>query len=175
MLKIQNNKSRRRKQAIVAPLLGALALLLTLLLTACSSAGSGSSSDGSTGGTGAETIKWEVTGQATGGSVQGNRFSIVWRIDYPNGGHEENSVSTLADDIPPWTKEETLEPGSKASLSISPIPDTVEPEETFTLDLEIALYTDGNEVASDLVNQTITPSYSNGNIPAPPISYTVQD
>ena len=124
------------------------------------------------GVTGGETIKWEVTGNVTGTTSLDNRFGVDWSITYPNGGTEDLVFTINEDDLPTWIKEETLDAGSEVSLAVKPRPDTVQ-QETFTLDLELTIYSDGEVVAAESVKQTISPDDSDASIPEPPLSYTV--
>lgn len=141
------------------------------LMIGCDSSGSSDSNSSQESAPGEEPVKWEVTGAVTQGDPNDLPFSIVWSIDYADGGQIQNSVRNDAD-ILPWTKEESLSDGTEVTLGISPIPNTIN-NTTYTLDFELRLFSNSTVVASLDTTVQVPPNYSGGDYPAPPLTYVV--
>jgi len=119
-----------------------------------------------------ETITWLVTGTIVGDD-DGNRFTVGWSIRYPNGGQQSLGQRYQSDGEMLFKKEETLEKGSVVTLAVNPLPDNIDPKDTFTLDLRVKLMSEGEIVATESFRETVAPTDSRRSLPAPPLSYTV--
>lgn len=147
-------------------------LLILIGMSGVLLVGCDSSDDSSAPSSQENTIKWEVTGAVTQGDPNDLPFSIVWSIDYADGGQIQNSVRNDAD-ILPWTKEEeSLSDGTEVTLAISPIPDIID-NTTYKLDFELRLFRNSTVVAALDTLVEVPPNYSDGTYPAPPLTYVV--